>query len=112
MGRFILQRISLDYHLVWTCTRQPPPDISIFSNQNLGIDLSNSGSGGHEQDPRDPDTGANNLQNFAVITSATTTGTTTTIAGTLNSKPRKPFTIQLFSNPSATDEGKTFLGQL
>jgi hypothetical protein len=37
---------------------------------------------------------------------------TTTIAGTLNSKPGKTFTIQLFSNPSATDEGKTFLGQL
>jgi hypothetical protein len=85
---------------------------SIFSNQALGIDLSNSGSGGREQDPKDPDTGANNLQNFPVITSATTTGTTTTIAGTLNSKPRKPFTIQLFSNPSATDEGKTFLGQV
>ena len=85
---------------------------SIFSNQALGIDLSNSGSGGREQDSKDPDTGANNLQNFPVITSATTTGTTTTIAGTLNSKPRKTFTIQLFSNPTGTDEGKTFLGQV
>jgi hypothetical protein len=85
---------------------------SIFSNQNLGIDLSNSGSGGREQDPRDPDTGPNNLQNFPVITSATSTGTTTTIAGTLNSKSRKTFTIQLFSNPAGTDEGKTFLGQV
>ena len=85
---------------------------SIFSNQALGIDLSNSGSGGREQDPKDPDTGANNLQNYPVITSATSTGTATTIAGTLNSKPRKSFTIQLFSNPTGTDEGKTFLGQV
>jgi CSLREA domain-containing protein len=85
---------------------------SIFSNQALGIDLSNSGSGGREQDPKDPDTGANNLQNFPVITSATSTGTTTTIQGTLDSKPRKTFTIQFFSNPSGTDEGKTFLGQI
>jgi len=30
---------------------------SIFSNQNLGIDLSNSGIGGREQDLKDPDTG-------------------------------------------------------
>jgi hypothetical protein len=60
---------------------------------------------------KDPDTGANNLQNFPVITSAVSKGTTT-IAGTLNSKPRKTFTIQLFSNPSNTDEGKTFLAQV
>ena len=85
---------------------------SIFSNQALGIDLSNIGSGGREQDPKDPDTGANNRQNFPVITAATSTGTTTTIAGTLYSKPRKTFSIQLFSNPAGTDEGKTFLGQV
>jgi CSLREA domain-containing protein len=85
---------------------------SIFSNQALGIDLSNSGSGGREQDPKDPHTGANNLQNFPVITSATSTGTTTTVTGTLNSKPRKTFTIQLFFNPAGSDEGKTFLGQV
>ena len=36
----------------------------------------------------------------------------TTIRGTLDSKPRKTFTIQLFSNPASTDEGKTFLGQV
>jgi hypothetical protein len=85
---------------------------SIFQNQALGIDLSNSGTGGREQDAKDPDTGPNNLQNFPVITAATSTGTTTTITGTLRSKPEKTFTIQLFSNPTGTDEGKTFLGQI
>jgi hypothetical protein len=91
---------------------------SIFSNQALGIDLNDTtgpspgNPEGREQDPKDPDTGANNLQNFPVLTSSTSTGTTTTIAGTLNSKPRKTFTIQVFSNPPGTDEGKTFLGQV
>jgi hypothetical protein len=91
---------------------------SIFQNQALGIDL-NDTTGispgdpeGREQDAKDPDTGPNNLQNFPVITAATSTGTTTTITGTLRSKPEKTFTVQLFSNPTGTDEGKTFLGQI
>jgi parallel beta-helix repeat protein len=91
---------------------------SIFENQALGIDL-NDTTGlapgdpeGREQDAKDPDTGPNNLQNFPVITAATSTGTTTTITGTLRSKPSKTFTVQLFSNPLITNEGKTFLGQV
>jgi hypothetical protein len=31
--------------------------------------------------------------------------------GTLNSRPNQTFTIQLFSNPSGMDEGKTLIGQ-
>ena len=91
---------------------------SIFSNQNLGIDLNDTtGTSpgdpeGREQDTKDPDTGPNNLQNFPVITTATSSGTATTIKGTLNSRPRKTFTIQFFSNPAGTDEGKTYLGQV
>ena len=89
---------------------------SVFSNQALGIDLNDTTDPdpeGREQDSKDPDTGPNNMQNFPVITSATSTGTTTTIQGTLNSKARKTFTIQFFSNPAAgTDEGKTYLGQV
>lgn len=84
---------------------------SIFSTDGLGINFGNA-SVGREQDNKDPDTGANNLQNYPIITSATSSGTATTITGTLNSKPRKTFTIQLFSNPAGTDEGKTFLGQV
>lgn len=83
---------------------------SIFSNGRLGIDLN---PGGREQDSKDPDTGPpNNLQNYPVITSATSTGTATTVKGTLNSRPRKTFTVQFFSNPAGTDEGKTYLGQV
>jgi CSLREA domain-containing protein len=93
---------------------------SIFSNGGLGIDL---GSHGRTfNDPKDPDTGPNNLQNFPVLTGYDSS--TNTITGTLNSNPsvkkkrngrtrivRSYYTIQFFSNPPGGDEGKTYLGQ-
>ena len=81
---------------------------SIFANGGLGIDLGDDGRTAN--DPMDPDTGPNNLQNFPVLTSAKT-GSTTTIRGTLNSTPNTTFNVQLFSNPSGTDEGKKLIGQ-
>jgi CSLREA domain-containing protein len=82
---------------------------SIFSNAGLGIDLGNDGL--TPNDPKDTDTGPNDLQNFPVLTSATTTGTSVTVRGNLNSTPNKTFTLQFFRNPSGTNEGKTFLAQ-
>ena len=67
---------------------------------------------------QDPDTGANNLQNYPVINSAKTKGSKTTIKGTLNSTPStattpQTFTIQFFSSPKSTrEEGKKLIGQL
>ena len=56
---------------------------SIHSNDGLGLDL---GAGGVTfNDSCDIDAGANDLQNFPVLTSATTTGGNVTIVGTLNS---------------------------
>jgi titin len=82
---------------------------SIFENGQLGIELNNDGV--TLNDHKDPDPGPNKLQNFPVLSSASTT----TIKGTLNSRPRKTFTIQYFSNstvdPTGNGEGKTFLGQ-
>lgn len=62
-------------------------------------------------DRKDPDAGPNGLQNFPVIASASATR----IQGTLNSRPRKAFTVQFFSNPAPNiptgfGEGETFLG--
>ena len=88
---------------------------SIFSNGDLGIDLHDNGR--TDNDPGDPDTGANNQQNFPVLTSAEkVSGGKTTIKGKLDSTPstrkkKKSFTVQFFSNPQNEDEGKTFLGQ-
>jgi CSLREA domain-containing protein len=83
---------------------------SIFANINLGIDL---GLGGvTPNDPKDPDSGPNALQNFPVIASAKTSPGGTTIKGLLNSTPGARFRLQFFANPNASpDEGKTLIGQ-
>src|SRR5262249_53383820 len=56
---------------------------SIWSNHGLGIDLGPDGV--TPNDPGDPDTGSNNLQNFPVLASAVIFGSTLEIDGTLNS---------------------------
>jgi hypothetical protein len=91
---------------------------SIHSNGDLGINLpgeTEDAKGVTANDKKDPDTGANNLQNYPDLASATTSGGQTTITGKLNSRPRTNFTIQFFSSPqedpSGFGEGKTFLGQ-
>ena len=70
-------------------------------------------------DPGDADTGANERQNFPVITSAVSSiadGGTTTITGLLNSTPNTLFDLDFYSNPSCLHwprsyvEGKTYLG--
>jgi len=86
---------------------------SIFNNGGLGIDLDAGGIAAN--DLNDPDGGANNLQNYPVLTSATTgLGISTNIAGSLNSVPNTTFTVQLFSSagcdPSGNGEGMTLLG--
>ncbi len=85
---------------------------SITDNEDLGIDLGSAefGDGVTPNDPKDPDTGANGLQNFPVLTSVAQSRGQTTIKGKLNSKPDKTFTIQFFSNPVG-GEGKRFVGQ-
>lgn len=84
---------------------------SIFGNGKLGIDL--FGAGITPNDVSDADDGANGLQNFPNLTSATL-GATTSIAGTLESTPSTAFTIEFFASsqadPSTFGEGATFLG--
>jgi CSLREA domain-containing protein len=81
---------------------------SIFANGEQGIDLGVAGP--TPNDLGDTDTGENRLQNFPVLSSAKTISGTTTIEGTLNSRPFERYTIQFFSNPSG-DEGQTFIGE-
>jgi CSLREA domain-containing protein len=75
---------------------------TIYRNSGLGIDL----SGGTEDsfgvtanDEDDPDTGANSLQNFPIITSATRDSNAfmTTVSGTLNSTPNQTFLIEFYA---------------
>ena len=80
---------------------------SIFANGGLGIQL----SGAAANDPGDADAGPNGLQNKPSLGAAKTISGKTTIKGTLSSSPGATYTIQFFSNPQGTDEGRTFLGQ-
>ena len=87
----------------------------IHSNSDLGIDLGNDGV--TPNDPGDIDTGANNLQNFPVVTSASSSaGSGTTIQGTLDSLASEDFALNLFANnscdPSGHGEGEILLGSL
>ncbi|MDH5585325.1 MAG: FG-GAP-like repeat-containing protein, partial [Nitrospirota bacterium] len=88
----------------------------IFGNMLYGIDLVAIGdpvNGVTPNDAADGDTGANNLQNFPVLTSATA-GASTTVIGSLNSTPSATFRVEFFSSPicdaSGNGEGQTFLG--
>jgi hypothetical protein len=72
---------------------------SIHDNGELGIDLS---------------TGGNHQQSFPTLQSATTTGSSVTVQGTMDSSPSEQFTIEFFSSPSCDPsgfgEGATFIG--
>jgi photosystem II stability/assembly factor-like uncharacterized protein len=84
---------------------------TIFSNEGLGIDLG-SVSGVTQNDVGDSDSGANNLQNFPVLTSVTSNGGSTSIQGIFNSIPNTTFRIDFYSNtacdPSGNGEGALF----
>jgi hypothetical protein len=84
----------------------------IYSNGSLGIDL--SGDGVTANDHCDGDGGANNLQNFPVITSASIASGMLTISGMLDSGASTSFRLEFFSSvqgdPSGNGEGRTFLG--
>jgi hypothetical protein len=89
----------------------------IFGNGQLGIDLAGgneSSAGVTANDTDDPDTGANNRQNFPLLNSATQSINTglTTVAGSLNSNPSTEFRIELFmavADASGNGEGQVLL---
>ncbi len=82
---------------------------SIYGNAGLGIDLDPSGVTAN--DPDDADTGANDLQNFPVIDSATSAGGSTQVDGALDSSPNQTFRIELFASPSCDTPGGNGEGQ-
>lgn len=91
---------------------------SIFANEDLGIDLSNVGLGDGvtPNDAKDPDSGANTLQNRPGLISAQTSGGKTTVDTKLNSTPNKTYVIRYFSNPvddggPSDTGGKKYMGQ-
>lgn len=89
---------------------------SIHDNQSLGIDLVTSGSvyGVTPNDAQDLDTGGNGLQNFALVQSATSTGSSLRATGTLQGAASAPFRLEFFASPdcdaSGHGEGQVFVG--
>ncbi|MBI4752190.1 MAG: PKD domain-containing protein [Acidobacteria bacterium] len=97
---------------------------AIYSNTLFGInlvkidddgstenDLKNDGL--TENDLGDADTGANGLQNFPTITSVASSGGSTTIQGTLNSRPNTTYQLEFFANDAVTSfqyEGQELIG--
>ena len=90
----------------------------IHSNGFLGINLKlsvdDSSSAVTQNDPQDSDPGANGLQNYPNLTSATSFGGNTTIQGIFNSKPSQSYELDFYSSPTCDatgfGEGETYLG--
>ncbi|HEV3262457.1 MAG TPA: right-handed parallel beta-helix repeat-containing protein [Gemmataceae bacterium] len=75
---------------------------AIFSNRLLGIELYFANN-------------ANNDQSAPVLTSAVSSGSGTTITGTLQSTPNRTFTVELFTNPvssASQAQGAIYLGSV
>jgi VCBS repeat-containing protein len=86
---------------------------SIFSNGGLGIDLGSNGMTAN--DTGDGDSGANNGQNFPILTLAQLVSSTqVAIAGALNSTANSYFRVEFFANTAADGsgygEGQRYLG--
>lgn len=80
-------------------------------NGGLGIDLGVDGVTAN--DVLDPDSGANGLQNYPVLSAADTNGVTVLVSGTLNSKANASYRLEFFANPSCSPgpaEGQAFMG--
>jgi hypothetical protein len=80
----------------------------IYSNAGLGIDL--GGDGVTLNDLGDADTGANNLQNYPVVTSASSNGSQTSVSGTINTTPNTDLTIQFYATLSSTNAAALPIG--
>ncbi len=84
---------------------------AIFGNGALGIDLGAAGVAAN--DSCDGDTGANQLQNWPVLTQAVS-GAQTGIRGTFNSIPNRAYLLQFFASPTCDSagngEGQLYLG--
>jgi hypothetical protein len=87
---------------------------SIFANAGLGLDLGADGE--LLNDPGDADGGANNRQNYPILTNYSGPGPGPTLNGFLNSAPGTAFTIEFFSTDasetSPLGEGHFYLDSL
>ncbi len=85
---------------------------AMAGNGGLAIDLSDDGVTAN--DLNDTDNGANELQNFPVLTGATSVGGTTNVIGTIATEASSSYRIEFFASascdPSGNGEGDIYLG--
>jgi titin len=85
---------------------------SIYDNGGLGIDLYPTGI--NTNVPLNAMNGANGLQNYPVLASATIAYSSLTVQGTFNSKAGATYRLEFFAtptwDPTNIPEGQTFLG--
>jgi CSLREA domain-containing protein len=84
----------------------------IYGNGGLGIDLDPPGVNANDAD--DTDTGANNLQNFPVLTGVDDREDSATVTGSLDSSAATTYRVQVFAadscDPSGYGPGQDFVG--
>ncbi|MCL4266832.1 MAG: CSLREA domain-containing protein [Anaerolineae bacterium] len=83
---------------------------NIHDNGGLAIDL--GGDGRTVNDPDDPDSGANSLQNYPQLFTAVPLTDSLRVDGRLDSTPLTAFTLEFFATPTCDLSGgsQTFLG--
>ncbi len=79
---------------------------TIFGNAGLGIDISDNGV--TLNDTGDGDSGPNGLQNFPVLTTATTSAAGTTMVGSLNSAANTTYRIEFFASADGTQDSSGY----
>jgi uncharacterized delta-60 repeat protein len=86
----------------------------IYGHSDIAIDLADNGV--TVNDLNDGDTGPNALQNFPILSSATTNGTNIIISGSLNSEASTEYRIEFFASSTADGtgygEGERYLGSI
>ena len=86
---------------------------SIYSNDGLGIDLNDDGVTGNDAGT-DPDSGTNNLQNFAVLTSAGLSSDAGSIGFSLYVQQNNTYIVDFYASgscdASGNGEGKEWVG--
>ena len=80
----------------------------IYANGGIGIDLGPF-DGLTANDLNDPDAGPNGLQNFPVLSTAITAGSTF-VTGSLNSLSNRSYRLEFYADTVASGEGRKFLG--
>ena len=78
----------------------------IFSNASLGIDLNNDAVSVNDLNVNDGDTGANNLQNYPLLTSVLSDGSSAVvIGGSINTTASTVYRIEFFASAIADGSG-------